>query len=1000
MKKKLKIIVCLVLITICSVAIIQIKPTVDALGEDTPSVVEKPKRSCSSGINKELAHSKYNPDVRASYHSNGATYDIKVSAGTFDVYVYEIEYDESTGETWTVLRDKFDISSGKTKTYTLQRGDRPINYDLVFNLIKSNQFCDVDEIPAEPKRKANGEWTTSSESGLGYVFAYQVEVPASISDPYFRNIHYDGICAALRNNNYDAYSKQFNAVGLTKELFEQYRSRVLEGFNYCNNYYVTVSYKESEIARIIRNIIAGIKIEETDINGTLKGPDSSDSEIVSETASMNFSMQCPAYNGSNMPNQASTVKKYYKQEITETKYDVYTTIPGEDATCTKTCEENVTVTYGPPVASKAGLCFEYKVKVQSELNCVTEFDGAMPKPEDYTVCTPIGACNGLVYHSASGPSEDFDSCVASCDGGKYTQECIDTCYEEVYTEENTIEVLPVNYYNKLISANNSKVVKLTSEEERYNDILDAKDNIGNGKKYSIDDLKTAIVEASTGYYDVSANKKIVWIAGSRYWEKPGRYYTLNITGFTVGRLKTASDSYWNTVWYQGGLSIVDYNGFLRNNAGGTSYCTADCAWYGCEKAKNNEYYQGKDASNREFLNSEDAVKVYLDEFTRYEAAAKECKASAACTSQVSEFTIKVNNKTNTNPDVDNWIDYATSITESGNLTATTMNGKNLADDTTIILDKSGCYSYEKPRGNATYMTEWSFPGTWVNNKTGKISYEAKSGNAWHLKKEKFCTNLDSKYVNTAWWTQRILQPNTPVADSDKATIEEYNIQATTKDFGYFKWNFNIGCFYALYDNPIPNTPSETDDENAVLSYTTRTVSLSDIFPNNESEDITTNPNETGRTPGYNWTDSASNLKNLDYEVTPEALYSTIQARGNEIYDANKQDTYLDYEFYLSPSDLNTIRKYSKEEADGNYNKYPGKVNVANGVAYYESALFRSSSTNSHKLKSSSIITLGALGVNNQKRKGSNEAETFENTYTAILKQSREEYLNYLSGGKK
>ena len=97
------------------------------------------------------------------------------------------------------------------------------------------------------------------------------------------------------------------------------------------------------------------------------------------------------------------------------------------STTKQTCEENVTVTYGPPVASKAGLCFEYKVKVESKVNCETEFTAAQPEPEDYEICTPDGSCNGGAYHSASGPNDEFDSCVSSCDGGKYTQKCIDKC---------------------------------------------------------------------------------------------------------------------------------------------------------------------------------------------------------------------------------------------------------------------------------------------------------------------------------------------------------------------------------------------------------------------------------------------------------------------------------------------------------------------------------------------------------------------------------------------
>ena len=41
----------------------------------------------------------------------------------------------------------------------------------------------------------------------------------------------------------------------------------------------------------------------------------------------------------------------------------------ENVTCNAKCEEIVSVEYGAPVASTAGLCFEYKVQVTSRVNC-------------------------------------------------------------------------------------------------------------------------------------------------------------------------------------------------------------------------------------------------------------------------------------------------------------------------------------------------------------------------------------------------------------------------------------------------------------------------------------------------------------------------------------------------------------------------------------------------------------------------------------------------------
>lgn len=984
----------------------------DNLKEEEPNRVSKTQCSLQTGLRR------YNPKVTAK---GGDYYTISIQSGIFDVYIYE-----------TVVNNSGNLSANRINSLVLgglggknsvdvnfPRKNVPGNYELVFVLKEADDLCGVTP-QTEPIRNDDGTWRLNGLAGseaIGFIYWYQLEIPANVVNAKLLNVNYNGICAALRNGNYDAFAKNFDKAGLSREDFLKYAGEAKNKLAYCNSQYVDVNFSVDETAMLIRNTIASIKISQMGTNGSLTGPPISEGlTIVGQDESTDFStedkaLQCPAYqnfNGSQIPNKLSTEKQYYKKVVTLKDYDVYTTISGNDAQCKKTCEETVTVTYGPPVASKAGLCFEYKVKVESQLNCQSEFIGDEPKLSDYKVCTPTGACNGGSLPSASGPNNDFDSCVNDCDGGKYSQKCIDSCYKKVYGETTT---LPINYTDKAFSDASVKKIATKEEMDRYREILDADaSDIGDGKKYSYHDLQMAITEASTGYHYVQKGK-IQWKSGERFWEQIGRYYTLNITSYTVGRF-IPRDGNCNASWGGAlnracGHSVRDH-GFLRNNYG-NSVCMAECAWSGCDLARKNTYYNGfkepgvstTPASNRQFLNYQDAAAVYKEEFERYENAVKECKAEATCSTKTAEFTIKVNNKTKDKPEVDNWTNYQTSIT-NGNLAATTINGSAFSGHS-IVLDREDCYNSADISGagysQTHYLTEWSFPGTWVNNKTGKISYDPKGDSSWHLKKEKFCTNLNSKYVNTAWWTQRILHPTTNVPDSQKAMIDEYNIIATTKDFGYYDWSFKIKCFYALYDNPLPGDSANAIDNNP-LSHDTRTVSLTDIFPDNENENATTNPNETGRTPGYNWTDAASNMKNLEYEITPGALYSAIQTRGNEIYDANKADTYLDYEFYLSPSDLNTIRKYSKEEAKDNYNNYPGKIKVANGVAYYESALFRSNSTASHKLNTKSVITLGALGVNNQKRKGSNEAETFENTYTAILKQNREEYLQHLSGGNK
>ena len=138
-------------------------------------------------------------------------------------------------------------------------------------------------------------------------------------------------------------------------------------------------------------------------------------------------------------------KKYYFYEKTytptTTRYYKYhygcKTVTDKDnpVVCKVNCQEVVVVEYGPPVAVKAGLCFEYKVKVTSKVVCRPM--SQIPEPKSYEgYCTPTPSCasktstaNKLTgTHRQGGPDEEFDQCVQECDGGKYTDKCSLSCY--------------------------------------------------------------------------------------------------------------------------------------------------------------------------------------------------------------------------------------------------------------------------------------------------------------------------------------------------------------------------------------------------------------------------------------------------------------------------------------------------------------------------------------------------------------------------------------------
>lgn len=69
-------------------------------------------------------------------------------------------------------------------------------------------------------------------------------------------------------------------------------------------------------------------------------------------------------------------------------------------------------------------------------------------------CSWVGV-TGIVHDASAdkslGPNDDFDDCVKECDGGKYSQTCINTCYTRVYGERklpNSDDKLSLNYETK------------------------------------------------------------------------------------------------------------------------------------------------------------------------------------------------------------------------------------------------------------------------------------------------------------------------------------------------------------------------------------------------------------------------------------------------------------------------------------------------------------------------------------------------------------------------
>ncbi len=773
-----------------------------------------------------------------------------------------------------------------------------------------------------------------------YISIHTHDIAGAVVKAPVRNKNYDGLCKNLREGTWNDKLSTLTNGSLKKSDFLKYNPKATNSeaeyrgyINYCYTQTVETNYNDKTVARMIKNAIRSYRANH------LPSGEYRDITVptgIEKNYNLSSGGEYPKFSSSDVekltcnPLKLGTKENHY---VNNHKFYAYNTSSSQEylpkskktLTCDKKCAEEITVSYGPPVATRGGLCFEYKVKVESKVTCSAVFNGSMPTRTGYQECDPVPICSQLEGYvgNQAGPSEDFDKCISKCDGGKYSQKCINKCYSKVYK--------------------NTKSNKLSSP------FLEAKVT-----KINNPACPTSVDEID-GYYYRKSNGEISWQAGSGYWSKYARWY---FYGDNLARTCEHDDGSGGAGDWRRGYKLTytaDSDGF---KTAVQFRCTDNCHYVGCDE-------------ENEYLSADEAEEDYEEDIEAYEAFKESCVAQSSCSTRTAEFTIKVNNKTTDNPTKDNWINYDAATIKNGNLN----------DPSEVVLDRNYCYGLTQSPNR--YQTEWSFPGTWINNKTGEIRYTPVRGKEWHKKESYFCTNLNSADVNKDWWYYGMTGDEKYKPSQAVLNNLEYNILASTRSFGHYAWNIDVSCFYALRDNTCDNCKCDCSDPSCKdpkckepgkdptkikkknLSYRIRSVNTKDLFP---SVDGKTNDGyaETGRAPGFNWTGDATNIKNKDYIVSPDLLTTDIQQKAGTIYnDESDSSKDLDYRFYLDRTAINTIRNYSKNESNGKYTNFSGVFEIRNGVSVYKSALFRNAGSSSYRLDSRYIKKLGLLGCNNQ-----------------------------------
>ncbi len=484
--------------------------------------------------------------------------------------------------------------------------------------------------------------------------------------------------------------------------------------------------------------------------------------------------------------------------------------------CTTTCREQLAVSYGPPKAVIAGQCFTYEVEVKSKVTCVVSdinFD-SFPKFENYVPCEVHAVCSNTVgYEEQAGPNEKFDSCVNSCDGGKYTQSCIDSCYNKVYNnnddndETNTTE-------------GNSLDLNTTTNTSNYNNNQD--DNV-NRKLYSIDTITLA-----TRMADLTHGSKAMTSGCADLFDDPKsnpgiidkiyEYVNQNITGnyIKTGSMINYSPKKATCEWSRYGYSYFrdkriatrtvcnayGYNYYAgATTCGDIDYaaCYADSSCYpgrrGVATGYNAYYYpssaNSKTSGNNgvigikrssscgekcewkntnhsytggacHYIDREAAEKDYVTNVKKYVDALGGCLSTAIdnCDKETtSNYTMSVNkditdSSSSQTCDSNNYDSNGNCITWNSSHDKITKYDNTSLNDNSILKYVGGSCTTADDKENM-YHSILTFPGAWINNKNGEVVYDKKD-----IKNEKwytnypgnYCTPLTAKNVNATWWT--------------------------------------------------------------------------------------------------------------------------------------------------------------------------------------------------------------------------------------------------------
>lgn len=664
-------------------------------------------------------------------------------------------------------------------------------------------------------------------------------------------------CDAMRNskekiNDTTDYFTKNKYTGNIKEIKDAYQEQMKLSFNYCydSNYEYDADYtiKSKDIKEIRQNSLKAFfyyyqakkNSEDTTEYDNLPKDGYAKIEKLDENK-----FSCKA---EDFMDQTS---KYY--------YENVTTVPNA---CKITCRENYEITYSPPQVVKAGLCFNYTVTIKSKVACKTEIDSKFNWPslklpsQKQCILSPV--CENDANETQAGPNESFDSCISTCDGGKYTQKCINSCYNKVYNNKKKITKTNSNTTKQqvmLLDDTNknetSSIMRLANkDDDPYENVAGCKtiDDIKKNWDSCGEEFSKLKKEYPLGYYFADTDNEYGWpswvdlkwhpcfnksLKKCKYEDDNGnpiKYNDIKHYKETenngnmdfdelINNIKRSSPYYFATK----ARATKTLKSFFavetgKNGLGGKRYYVIDergikrqySSSYKCKEKCGFTLENDTDITDIDCTSSKSGGKIgdYINELDKIASDFSQCIASDSCAEDQASFNIDVDTKRGNSES-----QCANSKPTPTSKEGTNKKGKEspcYGGSNTIFKSLDGnkidvcygingkCYGKEIDE-TYHYKTTITTPGSWINLKTGEVKYDKPTEeDIYRAKDTYYCTPYDSCDVNDKW-AKQVIENTTTSEDDGTSTIDASKITEKNSIYNISAKMENFGKYGASFE---------------------------------------------------------------------------------------------------------------------------------------------------------------------------------------------------------